>query len=188
MPIWNGFQQELLSAAKLPTDEAHQEFLFDWSAHTTSDCANNPVDISRAASGASNCHKLTNSRTAKKYATHSSAADAFSRQIHSGSFPHLLAALQAIDPFQQPDTSAVAADIRKWGSTQFATFYASHSQSGSGAGSGGGGPGAGAPRAHGGWADLRKSVNHHFPTALRRSERNINAALRSLGKAHKVKR
>jgi len=45
-----------------------------------------------------------------------------------------------------------------------------------------------APRAHSGWADLQRSFNHHWHPALRNSERFTRAALRSLSKAHKVKR
>jgi hypothetical protein len=44
-----------------------------------------------------------------------------------------------------------------------------------------------APRAHKGWADMRRSVNHGWPAALRASDHQIRAALRSLGRAHKVK-
>lgn len=45
---------------------------------------------------------------------------------------------------------------------------------------------AGAARAHGGWADVRKSVNRRMPAALKASKRNTAAALRSLSRARKV--
>lgn len=45
-----------------------------------------------------------------------------------------------------------------------------------------------AARAHGGWADLRHSLNHDWPRAMRAAERNQRAALRSLSHSRKVKR
>jgi hypothetical protein len=50
-------------------------------------------------------------------------------------------------------------------------------------------PGGGtvkAPRAHKGWADMQRSVNQHWPAAMRRSEHHLRAAWRSVGKARKV--
>jgi len=43
-----------------------------------------------------------------------------------------------------------------------------------------------APRAHKGWHDVRRSVNHNWPRALAASERQTRAALRSLGRGRKV--
>lgn len=51
-------------------------------------------------------------------------------------------------------------------------------------------PGGGtvkAARAHGGWHDVRVSINKHMPAALRSSHRNTQAALRSLSRARKVR-
>lgn len=45
-----------------------------------------------------------------------------------------------------------------------------------------------AARAHHGWADLQGSVNRRWHPALNRSERLTRAALRSLARAHRVKR
>lgn len=45
-----------------------------------------------------------------------------------------------------------------------------------------------APKAHGGWADLQRSFNKHWHPALDSADRLNRAALRSLGRAHKVKR
>jgi hypothetical protein len=50
------------------------------------------------------------------------------------------------------------------------------------------GSGVKAARAHGGWADMQRSVNHHLPKSLRNSELLTRAALRSLHRAHRVKR
>lgn len=48
-------------------------------------------------------------------------------------------------------------------------------------------PTGGAPRTHSGWQDLRNSVNHNFPAALRASEKSTAAALRSLSRGRKVR-
>jgi hypothetical protein len=44
-----------------------------------------------------------------------------------------------------------------------------------------------AAKAHGGWKSIRKSVNHHMPAALSKSQRTTQAALRTLNRAHKVR-
>lgn len=50
-----------------------------------------------------------------------------------------------------------------------------------------GGDGVKAPRAHQGWHDLRHSLNTKWPHALRDSERLTRAALRSIGRARRVR-
>jgi hypothetical protein len=50
-----------------------------------------------------------------------------------------------------------------------------------------GGGGVNAAKAHGGWAGVRKSVNHHMPASLRASQRSTRAALHTLGRAHRVR-
>ena len=42
-------------------------------------------------------------------------------------------------------------------------------------------------KAHGGWHDVRVSINQHMPKALRTSHHNTQAALRSLSRARKVR-
>lgn len=44
-----------------------------------------------------------------------------------------------------------------------------------------------AAAAHSGWGDIRKSVNHRMPDALRKSQHNTQAALRSLHRGRKVR-
>lgn len=44
-----------------------------------------------------------------------------------------------------------------------------------------------AAKAHGGWSDVRKSVNRHMPHALSRSQRNTRAALQALHRARRVR-
>jgi hypothetical protein len=44
-----------------------------------------------------------------------------------------------------------------------------------------------APRAHGGWSDLQRSMNTKWPKSLNHSGRLTRASLRSLQRMHKVK-
>lgn len=44
-----------------------------------------------------------------------------------------------------------------------------------------------AARAHGGWSDVRKSVNRNMPRSLSRSQRHTRAALQALHRAHRVR-
>ena len=43
------------------------------------------------------------------------------------------------------------------------------------------------PHAHHGWQSLRKSINHTMPSALRKASKSQAAALRSLGRASRVR-
>lgn len=184
--MWVGFQAEFLTAANLPTDEAVQSFLYDWHSHASSNCANNPIDVSRSASGATNCHKLTSTRTAKAYTSHAQAASAFARQINSGAFPHLLAALKAPSPYNVADPAAVASDLVKWGSKAFATYYGSTATTTGSGGGGGGGITGQTPRGHHGFADMQKALAHTMPTKLRRAHIIRQRVLRKLGAPRKV--
>ena len=49
------------------------------------------------------------------------------------------------------------------------------------------GGGGGTPHAHHGWAQIQRSVNHNLPHALNTSQRNTQAALRTLAKARRVR-
>ncbi len=48
-------------------------------------------------------------------------------------------------------------------------------------------PASSAAHLHKGYADLRHSVNRNFPAALAASHRSLQAGLRSLHRAHRVK-
>lgn len=50
-----------------------------------------------------------------------------------------------------------------------------------------GGDGGGAAHAHGGWKDVRHSVNHTMPRSLNRAHSHLEAALRSLSHSRKVR-
>lgn len=182
MGTWSGFQTDLLKAAGLGTSTMQQQFMFDWNTAASTDCENNPVDISRNVSGSTSCKRLTPSRVARNYTSHASAATAFSGELKSGNFPHLLAALKESNPYAYSDPSGVEANLRTWGSPGQADYYAKNATGGSTSSAGGH-----APRAHSGWASMQRSLNDHWRPTLNRSAKNIDAALRSLSHGRKVK-
>lgn len=121
----------------------------------------------------------------QNYGTHAQAAHAFQIQIDTSWVQPLKAALNTGNPFQIGDRSQVVAVLKRWGSPQFATWYENATTAGGGGGSGG--VSSSGPGAHKGWTHLRRSFNHDMPKSLAASQRNVRAALRSLGHAHKVK-
>lgn len=184
MATWPGWVAQFLSAASLPNTSATRQWMDDWSTNSISDCRNNPVDVSRPVGGSGNCKKLTASRTAQNYSSHSQAAQAFSRQIHSGAFPYLLRALQSGDPFTLSGIPNVEGDIQKWGSLNFLAFLENTFGVTPGGTGLGGGVGSHATK---GWDDFRRQVNAGLPQALRTIDRSNRAALSSLGRRRRVK-
>lgn len=189
MTTWSGWQVQLLGAAKLPADETHGIFLFDWSQHAASNCNNNPIDLSHVFATRRNCHKLTASRTAQNYTDHAHAATAFSAQIHSGSFPHILNALKSAIPYQQPNPGGVATELRAWGSPAFATYYLNHANVGTGGGGGGGGGGGAqyAPNVYRSWSHLQHSINRNLPTKVHRIDYAMRRTLQRLAHHRRVR-
>lgn len=175
-PNWAGV---LLDSAGFGHDTDNMAFMNDWHTHASSDCLNNPVDISRAAGGSDGCKVLTTTRTAQKYDRPEDAATAFDGQINSGNFSHLHAVLASGAPPTLSNYADVSADLRKWGSQKYAGYIVQKY-----------GPppdGIAAPRLHSGWGSLRVSFNREMPGALKQSKKNTDAALRALGKVRKVR-
>jgi hypothetical protein len=182
MSVWAGWQHQLLNAAGVPTGGDNDAFMTDWHQHATTNCTNNPVDISRNISGASACKLTSNpNRRARNYASHDQAAGQFNAQLRSGSFPHLLAALESGSPYNPTGSDKVGADLIAWGSAKFAAAYGAeiNAQIGGGVLRG--------PHALGGWKALRKSINKGMPEALGYSQHVTTRTLRSLAKARKVR-
>lgn len=182
MGAWSGFQTDLLKAAGIGTSTGQQQFMFDWNFAASSDCADNPVDISRNVRGSTSCKRLTPSRVARNYSSQAQAEAAFAGQIKSGNYPHLLAALKTDNPYAYSDPAGVEADLKAWGSPDQAAYYAKNATGGGTTSSSGR-----APRAHSGWASMQHSLNDHWRPTLNRSARNVDAALRSLGHGRKVR-
>lgn len=183
MSVWAGWQKQLLAVATLPDTQDNRDFLTDWHSHAETNCRNNPVDISRPISGSTRCKGLSLvGQFAQNYASHDQAAGQFRAQLRSGQYPHLLAALMTGHPYNVSDKVAVQVDqdLGHWGSVTFDNYYANQTfASGSG--------GIRAPHLLKGWHDLRRSTNQHMPKSLRRSQRNINQAMRALSRGRKVK-
>ena len=186
MPTWSGWIGQFLHAAGILNTPPNQTFMAAWAQHATSNCTRNPIDLCHAEPGSTNCRAATGIFPHyQTYTTHAHAASAFAYEVKLPAFKPLFNALDSGNPFQVADRSPVESVLISWGSVAFAKWYETAQAGGSGGGGGGGG--AQGPGAHKGWVHLRRSVNHNMPHSLSASQRNIHAALRSLGHAHKVK-
>ena len=186
MPTWSGWQNQFLNAAGILVTPPNRQFLTQWASHAPGSCRNNPIDLTHSVSGSTRCGNTVGGfGRSQNYRTHANAAHAFQLQIDTDWVHPLKAALNSGNPFQIDNKGPVVAVLNRWASPSFATWYANANSDGTG---GGGGAGGGdGPGAHKGWVHLRRSVNSKMPKSLHASERNIHAALRSLGHAHKVK-
>lgn len=186
MASWSGWQKQFLVNAELPDTADNRAALTAWANNPNTTCANNPIDLSHKTATSKACKALPGSREAKKYVSHADAIGAFTAQIHSGDFPSLLGAFHSGAPEAVADSQAVYADLRKWGSTFYSNDYLQHVT--------GSQPSpptttttVKAPRAHGGWADLQRSLNVKWRKSLDHTDRINRASLRSLQRMHKVK-
>jgi hypothetical protein len=179
--VWEGWQSDLLTAANVPDSDGNRALLYFWHKYDTSDCHNNPVDISHPATGSERCYRLSATRHARRYATRPDGAAAFATQLHAGQFPHLLAALASGDPWTVPHPANVVKDLKAWGSGAVANFYASRAKKSGGSGSGSGGGGVGLPKGHRGYHDFQRALARTLPTSLRRSRIIRGRVLRKLG-------
>lgn len=179
MSTWSGWQSQLLKAAHEPVTATNVAFMNLWAAHADAPgCANNPVDLSHKEGGSSDCQPLTGSRIAQKYANHSSAAAAYATEILSGNFPTLETALAGLGVDLSTGDARIEAELRAWGSTNFATFLAGNATA----------TGVKAPGIHRGWTELRKSISPGLTSAISEALRLDRDALRSLSHARKVRR
>jgi len=183
---WSGWEIQFLNRANVLNTPPIQTFLDEWAKHAPGSCKNNPIDLATAVKGSSRCgDTVTAFGHTQNYGTHAEAAHAFSLQLHDSSEKALLDALNTGNPFQIGDRSKVIAALKHWGSTQFADWYANANDDGTTGGKGGGG--GKSAKAHSGWNDLRRTVNKHLPRALKASQHNTHAALRSLSRSRKVR-
>lgn len=186
MPTWSGWIIQFLNRAGILNTPPLQIFMREWAAHDKNPCANAPIVLSAFVTGATRCGAtVTDFGYTYKYPSHTAAAHAFAIQIHNTRAKALLDVLNSGNPFQVPDRAPAVAVLRHWGSPSFATWYLNANADGTTGGGGGGG--GKAARAHGGWNDLRRVMNHRMPKALRQSERHTAAALRALSKARRVR-
>ena len=186
MSTWADWQNEFLLAAGIIDTPPNRDFLTEWARHASSpQCRDNPIDLHAKVGGSTNCdHPAGSPNWTQAYTSHAHAASAFKAQIHSPFASVILAALQSGNPWQLKDWQDVVGQLRQWPSVNFATWFESNHSGGGGGGGGGGGKAA---RAHSGWSDLRRTLNKHLPKALRTSQHNTAAALRSLSRSRKVR-
>lgn len=190
MSTWVGWQAELISELGVHGTTQVRHLLNEWASEIPTACHANPLAASRHIRGSSDCLTLRNGKAAQSYPTHARGITATAEQLKSGSYPHLWAAIKSGAPYNFADYHQVANDLTKWGAAAAGAAYLITVQSGQFAGGAGGGkaqPPA-AARLHGGYADLQRSVNRHFPRALHNSHRSIDAGLRSVHRARKVLR
>lgn len=180
MATWAGWENDLLDAAQVLRSAGARQFLADWNAHASTDCRNNPVDLSEPVSGSTDCaHAPGYAFAAQRYTSHGNAAHAFYVQTHRPNAQALLAALTSGKPYAVEDPGAVVQALSDWGSPKFAQRYANETSNVS--------PTLSAPHALGGWKALRKSINRGMPDALNYSQRLNKQSLRSLARARKVR-
>lgn len=186
MATWTGWQIQFFNAANILNTPPNQRFLSAWASHATSpSCKNNPIDLSHARSGSSNCAKNTGINPwTQRYTSHGNAAAAFDAEIHAAWAHAILSALNSGNPFQVKNYSDVGSALVSWGSVKMFNWYMGQMQSGSGSGSGSGGV---APQTHRAWSDLQRSIDKRLPAALRSAEKASLAALRASGRARKVR-
>lgn len=180
MSTWSGWQNQFLLAAKIIETPPNRQFLTDWAKHASSpQCKRNPIDLHVKVGGSTNCdHPAGFPDWTQAYTTHAHAATAFADQVNSNQFAAILDTLGTGNPYQDPGWKAVVAALKQWPSVNFAAWF--EQQMSKSGGGGGGGGGTKASHTHHGWKDLRKSVNHNLPVAIKHSTKLTNAALRSL--------
>lgn len=188
MAAWPGWEKDVLSALGYPTTAANEQFLDTWQHYEGGGATDNPLNTTQPESGASNYNTVG----VKNYTSQTQGTQATVTTLRNGHYPALLAAMQTGDPYTYIDPNGVAANIRTWGTGNFATSYLL--SAGSFSGQGGTPPPAiktdtsqyRPSYSFNGYADLRNSVARHIPTQLRRSQRNGEIALRLLSAKTKV--
>jgi hypothetical protein len=175
MSAWAGWEAELLNALGFKVTQNDIDFLNLWHIDTSNLGKDNPIDATEAWPGST----VVNDFGIRDYPTRSAGIHATAKQLHQPQYAAILAALRSGNPYTVRDVTKVTNELKAWGSVTFAGSYNSTAQSG---------PvkPITAPRAHKGWADMRRSINHRWPHALHASDRQIRAALRSLHRAHRV--
>ena len=176
MSAWSGWAGQLLTVLGDKNTTANLKFLNEWHSFEQTNCANNPISASQSWAGSSECKAPV-----RNYRTRADGLQATAAQLHDAKYSAILAALKSGDPYGYSDSFTVSQELDTWGSLTFSTRYSTETAQAPPDNT------VSAPRAHKGWADMRRSTNYHWPAALRDSDRHIHAALRSLSRARKVR-
>lgn len=182
--IWSGWQRQFLNRADIIVTPPNMRLLSQWAQNSATNCNNNPIDLSQTVAGSPNCAALHGIfPQAKRYATHGNAATAFNREIHLDFAHLLLVAMNTGNPYQVKNFNDVGSVFVSWGTPQMLNAYLNTAQGSQAGGGDGGGSAALLP----GWHSVRRSLNTNWRKGLNKSEREIQAALRSLSHSRKVR-
>lgn len=163
----------------------NQLFLERWDTYAPGTCRNNHIDLTQAVSGSTRCGDTVGPfGRSQNYPTVADAARAFNIQLGASWVKPLRDAINSGNPFQIADKAPVVAVLNRWGSTTFASWYATATAQGGTGGGGGGGAKADLLR---GWHTIQTALNHDWHRDLNAGERSLRLALRSLGGSRKVK-
>lgn len=186
MGTWTGWQNQFLNAAGIIETPPNRDLLTSWAKNAHSSCGNNPIDLSHKLTGATKCANNTGiNPTTWKYTSHTQAANAFKAEIHASWAAALLKAMNTGNPYQVSYYNDVGSVFVSWGSDKMLNVYlaaATGSQPSNPPPITGGNTGV-----HKGWHSVQQSLNHKWPSALNRAERELRVALRSVSKARKVR-
>ena len=186
MPTWSGWQNQFLNAASILITPPNRTFMNEWANHAPGTCKNNPIDLSHSVSGSTRCgDTVAGFGRTQNYPSHTAAAHAFTLSVDTDWAQPIKAALNTGNPFQIDNRAPVIAALRRWGSTQFANWYANANSDGTGGGGGGGG--GIAPHTHKAWVDLQRTINKRLPSSLRKVDQANRATLRAVSRGSKVK-
>ena len=183
MAAWPGWERAVLALLGAPDTAENVRFLDGWHDYEGSVCRYNPLNTTLPFGGSTQC----NSVGVQSYPSTSAGAQATANTLLNGYYNDIVAALRSGNPFRYSNPQAVAAEITKWGTPNYAGVYLSVV----GIGTPGGTPPLPnivpdytpvptAPGAHNAWGDLRNAVNRKLPTALARSAAVRRAARRRL--------
>lgn len=187
MAAWPGWEQDVLRAIGAPLTAANVRFLSGWHAYELSNCTNNPLNTTLSYGASTRC----NAAGVQSYPSKMAGTEATARTLLNGNYSALVAALRSGDPYRADHPEQVAADLRTWGTPNFAGVYL-----GVVAVTTPGGipppllpvpptPAGVAARAHNGWADMRHAVNRSIPTGLARSQGFRRAAARVMRRRYR---
>ncbi len=179
---WPHWMLQLLSAAGLPTTTENVNWLRNWQEWEHTTCSRNPLNTYWPAPGSSRCHRLPNGKSARNYATRSSAADAFAQQLNLTDFPELRKALATGNPDGDPNVDALLLDLQKWGALNWQR-HISEAQGVTIPDTGGGNPQGAVANVSGAWTNLHRVLSREghativqlqrSTVALRRNERRL---------------
>lgn len=119
MSEWVGWAADVLKAGGWPVTTANEAFLNTWNSYEQSACRNNPLNTTQRLAGSTTCNMVG----VQSYATQAQGTKATVQTLTNGFYPALVAALKSGDPFSYVNPAGVAANIKTWGTPNFAAWY-----------------------------------------------------------------